>query len=96
MRQPQRPESLAQTLARRLRQQGLSVPVEAAAVCATITQMAAGQFVAIRFREGTLTLRVPDAITGAELRAQRSRWVERIRAALAWPSDRPLRIRIVL
>lgn len=89
-------ESLEQSLRRRLRQLGMSAPVEAAWVCQQITKLSGGRFEAIRFRNDTITLKATNALVAHELRYEQLRLTTDFKKALGWSDERVLRIRVII
>lgn len=90
------PESIGEILARRLRQSGLEGPVRAAQICALANTESQGRYQAIRFRDGTLTLRAANSIVAHELRLAAGELAAKLKNRLGWPSEYKLRVRVIV
>lgn len=90
------PEHVKTSLSRHLARQGLGKIAAAAWLCNEADKVAKGRFRAIKFRNGTLTVAVPDSLQAYELREHRQEVIEELRRALGDQAKFLKRFRIVI
>lgn len=90
------PQHIKHGLEQSLVRQGLGRVAGAAWLCQQANQMAKGRFRAVTFRDGTLTVRVPDSLLAYELRGRRDEVIRELREILGERAPSLKRLRVVI